>query len=66
MQMLIAMFVAGLFGGSAVGYGLARRSCPGSRRVLGPAHGPQFVRRAPTHPALSRPALYDWDKDGAA
>jgi hypothetical protein len=59
-----ALFVAGAVVGSAAGYGLARRATPGPG-APGQAPSPRLAV-APTHPAAPRPALYDWDKDGAA
>lgn len=60
---LTAVFVAGLVVGGAAGYGARRHP---ALRAVGPAHVPQHVRRAPTHPAVPRPVLYDWARDGAA
>jgi hypothetical protein len=65
------VFVAGAVGG-VVGYGLARSwPCSAARSAAPPARPPvpQYGRPAelpPTHPAVRRPALYDWEKDGGA
>jgi hypothetical protein len=66
----VTLFVAGAAWGAAAGYWLGRRPYSGraapapAGRPLSPARPPGHV--SPTHPAARRPALYDWDKDGAA
>lgn len=56
----LLLFVAGAIGGISTGYLAARRNLD-RRRAVGPAHVPQHVRRAPTHPAQLRPVLFDQD-----